>query len=81
MVLLYKNEKLKKKNYTNSNSKCCNPITCQLLPDATCGDGECCDEECNFKPRGTLCRDKRDHECDLPETCSGNSPYVSDFVI
>ena len=57
----------------NCKSKCCNPDTCQLVPKATCDTGLCC-ENCQLLAEGVICRENLD-ECDLPDVCSGTSPY------
>ncbi|XP_035386430.1 disintegrin and metalloproteinase domain-containing protein 12 isoform X2 [Electrophorus electricus] len=56
------------------NDPCCNASTCKLVPDAQCSsDGICC-ENCKLRVAGWMCRDPLG-ECDLPEYCSGTSPY------
>ncbi|XP_074539619.1 disintegrin and metalloproteinase domain-containing protein 12 isoform X2 [Halichoeres trimaculatus] len=53
---------------------CCNASTCQLVPGAQCSsDGICC-EDCKLRSAGSVCRDPLG-ECDLPEFCTGSSPY------
>ncbi|XP_061573725.1 disintegrin and metalloproteinase domain-containing protein 15 isoform X6 [Cololabis saira] len=53
---------------------CCNASTCQLVPGAQCSsDGICCGD-CKLRPAGAVCRDPLG-ECDLPEFCTGSSPY------
>ncbi|KII72165.1 hypothetical protein RF11_10258 [Thelohanellus kitauei] len=53
---------------------CCNPTTCKFADESVqCADGHCCDN-CKFT-RGQLCR-LTDDECDIPDFCPGNSPYV-----
>ncbi|XP_041958042.1 disintegrin and metalloproteinase domain-containing protein 9-like [Alosa sapidissima] len=52
---------------------CCEPNTCKLKSWAQCTDGECC-RNCKFLPGGYECRSRSD-ECDLPEYCSGSSPF------
>ncbi|GAU87928.1 hypothetical protein RvY_00714-2 [Ramazzottius varieornatus] len=55
--------------------KCCDPLTCRLLPGAQCAaDGPCCSKECQFKGSGQVCRPIR-NSCDLPEVCSGSSSH------
>jgi len=57
----------------NCKSSCCDPDTCQLLKNASCDVGLCCDN-CQLLSKGVVCREKFS-ECDFPETCSGTSPY------
>ncbi|XP_030606048.1 disintegrin and metalloproteinase domain-containing protein 15 isoform X2 [Archocentrus centrarchus] len=53
---------------------CCNASTCQLVPGAQCSsDGICC-QDCKLRAAGSVCRDPLG-ECDLPEYCTGSSPY------
>ncbi|XP_070767593.1 disintegrin and metalloproteinase domain-containing protein 12 [Enoplosus armatus] len=53
---------------------CCNASTCQLVPGAQCSsDGICC-HDCKLRTAGSVCRDPLG-ECDLPEFCTGTSPY------
>ncbi|KAF9413477.1 hypothetical protein HW555_008315, partial [Spodoptera exigua] len=59
---------------------CCDPHTCMLRSNATCGAGMCCDlQTCRPKSAGTVCR-SADRECDLPEYCTGYSEYCPDDV-
>uniref|UniRef100_A0A2H1WTQ7 SFRICE_027561 n=1 Tax=Spodoptera frugiperda TaxID=7108 RepID=A0A2H1WTQ7_SPOFR len=59
---------------------CCDPATCMLRGNATCGAGMCCDlQTCRPKSAGTVCR-SADRECDLPEYCTGYSEYCPDDV-
>ncbi|CAH0697067.1 unnamed protein product [Spodoptera exigua] len=59
---------------------CCDPLTCMLRSNATCGAGMCCDlQTCRPKSAGTVCR-SADRECDLPEYCTGYSEYCPDDV-
>ncbi|XP_062320982.1 disintegrin and metalloproteinase domain-containing protein 15 isoform X1 [Osmerus eperlanus] len=56
------------------NDPCCNATTCQLVPGAQCSsDGICCDN-CKLRAGGWVCREPLG-ECDLPEHCTGSSPY------
>ncbi|XP_051576250.1 disintegrin and metalloproteinase domain-containing protein 15 isoform X2 [Myxocyprinus asiaticus] len=56
------------------NDPCCNASTCKLVPGAQCSsDGICC-ENCKLRVAGSVCRDPLG-ECDLPEYCTGTSPY------
>ncbi|XP_038653926.1 disintegrin and metalloproteinase domain-containing protein 22 isoform X3 [Scyliorhinus canicula] len=48
---------------------CC--IKCTLTKEAKCSNGICC-EECQFQQNGFECR-KEVNDCDIPETCTGNS--------
>lgn len=62
------------------DNPCCNPETCTLYANATCGTGECCDfKTCKPKPPGDLCRPS-DHACDLPEFCTGESEFCPNDV-
>ncbi|XP_073782181.1 disintegrin and metalloproteinase domain-containing protein 15 isoform X5 [Danio rerio] len=56
------------------NDPCCNASTCKLVPGAQCSsDGICC-ENCKLRVAGSVCREPLG-ECDLPEHCTGSSPY------
>ncbi|XP_071792939.1 disintegrin and metalloproteinase domain-containing protein 12-like isoform X2 [Asterias amurensis] len=48
---------------------CCIAETCTLAENATCANGECC-EDCQLKISGVRCRDVV-NQCDLPEYCTG----------
>ncbi|XP_071500832.1 zinc metalloproteinase-disintegrin-like MTP8 [Diadema antillarum] len=50
---------------------CCIASTCRLHENATCANGECC-EDCQLKKAGEVCRDIGT-QCDLPEYCTGLS--------
>ncbi|XP_044726818.1 disintegrin and metalloproteinase domain-containing protein 12-like [Chrysoperla carnea] len=64
----------------NCKNPCCNATTCMLHSNASCATGECCDLlTCRPKIAGTLCR-SADHECDLPEYCTGQSEYCPNDV-
>ncbi|XP_042345655.1 LOW QUALITY PROTEIN: disintegrin and metalloproteinase domain-containing protein 15 [Plectropomus leopardus] len=53
---------------------CCNASTCRLVPGAQCSsDGICC-QDCKLRTAGSVCREPLG-ECDLPEFCTGSSPY------
>nr|XP_012222956.1 PREDICTED: uncharacterized protein LOC105672528 isoform X2 [Linepithema humile] len=59
----------------NCDNPCCNVTTCMLHSNASCATGECCDlKTCKPKSAGTECRNV-EHECDLPEYCTGQSEY------
>ncbi|KOC59227.1 Disintegrin and metalloproteinase domain-containing protein 12 [Habropoda laboriosa] len=59
----------------NCDNPCCNVTTCMLHSNASCATGECCDlKTCRPKAAGTECR-SAEHECDLPEYCTGQSEY------
>ncbi|XP_061941870.1 uncharacterized protein LOC108002262 isoform X3 [Apis cerana] len=59
----------------NCDNPCCNVTTCMLHGNASCATGECCDlKTCRPKTAGTECR-SAEHECDLPEYCTGQSEY------
>ncbi|XP_071239775.1 disintegrin and metalloproteinase domain-containing protein 15-like [Salvelinus alpinus] len=56
------------------NDPCCNATTCKLVPGAQCSsDGICCDN-CRLRTGGWMCRQPLG-DCDLPEHCTGTSPY------
>lgn len=52
---------------------CCNPQNCTLKAGAECAHGDCC-ASCKLKAAGTMCREPAG-SCDLPEHCTGASPY------
>ncbi|KAM8898821.1 disintegrin and metalloproteinase domain-containing protein 19 isoform 2-T2 [Spinachia spinachia] len=52
---------------------CCNANNCTLKEEAQCAHGVCC-EGCKLKRAGTMCRGPAG-ACDLPEYCTGASPY------
>ncbi|XP_075787141.1 disintegrin and metalloproteinase domain-containing protein 33 isoform X2 [Pelodiscus sinensis] len=52
---------------------CCNAHNCTLKAGAQCAHGECC-QSCQLKTAGTMCREAAG-SCDLPEYCTGASPY------
>uniref|UniRef100_H2ZS15 ADAM metallopeptidase domain 19a n=1 Tax=Latimeria chalumnae TaxID=7897 RepID=H2ZS15_LATCH len=55
------------------DSPCCNAHNCTLKIRAQCAHGVCC-QDCKLKVAGTMCRDPAG-ACDLPEYCTGASPY------
>ncbi|KAF4523263.1 hypothetical protein B566_EDAN006886 [Ephemera danica] len=62
------------------NNSCCNASACMLFANASCATGECCDlETCKPRRAGYKCR-TADHECDLPEFCTGKSEFCPDDV-
>ncbi|XP_068084818.1 uncharacterized protein [Anabrus simplex] len=62
------------------DNPCCNATTCMLYANASCATGECCDlQTCRPKTAGSICR-SADHECDLPEFCTGQSEYCPNDV-
>ncbi|KAL0129837.1 hypothetical protein PUN28_001827 [Cardiocondyla obscurior] len=64
----------------NCDNPCCNVTTCMLHSNASCATGECCDlKTCRPKTAGTECR-SAEHECDLPEFCTGQSEYCPSDV-
>ena len=64
----------------NCDNPCCNSTTCMLYANASCATGECCDlNTCKPKNAGTECR-SAEHECDLPEFCTGHSEYCPSDV-
>uniref|UniRef100_A0A8C3WQK2 ADAM metallopeptidase domain 33 n=1 Tax=Catagonus wagneri TaxID=51154 RepID=A0A8C3WQK2_9CETA len=52
---------------------CCLAHNCSLRAGAQCTHGDCC-AHCLLKPAGALCR-RALGDCDLPEFCTGASPY------
>ncbi|KAB0384010.1 hypothetical protein FD755_005927, partial [Muntiacus reevesi] len=52
---------------------CCLAHSCSLRAGAQCSHGGCC-AHCLLKPAGTPCRPAAG-DCDLPEFCTGASPY------
>uniref|UniRef100_A0A3Q4BX87 Uncharacterized protein n=1 Tax=Mola mola TaxID=94237 RepID=A0A3Q4BX87_MOLML len=54
-------------------NECCNANNCTLKAEAQCAHGVCC-EGCKLKQAGTMCRGPAG-ACDLPEYCTGASPY------
>lgn len=57
---------------------CCNASTCQLIPQAQCNSGPCCDmRTCRFSSNQTVCRASMG-ECDIPEKCVGNDSVCPD---
>ncbi|MGH0133323.1 UNVERIFIED_CONTAM: hypothetical protein FKN15_064818 [Acipenser sinensis] len=59
-------------------SSCCNANNCTLKAEAQCAHGVCC-EGCQLKQAGTMCREPAG-SCDLPEYCTGASPYCPSNV-
>ncbi|XP_048449632.1 disintegrin and metalloproteinase domain-containing protein 19-like, partial [Rhincodon typus] len=57
---------------------CCNANNCTLKLGAQCAHGVCC-KTCQFQSAGTICRDAAG-TCDLPEYCTGASPYCPSNV-
>uniref|UniRef100_A0A3Q0SIT4 ADAM metallopeptidase domain 19a n=1 Tax=Amphilophus citrinellus TaxID=61819 RepID=A0A3Q0SIT4_AMPCI len=55
------------------DNDCCNANNCTLKAEAQCAHGVCC-EGCKLKQAGTMCRGPAG-ACDLPEYCTGASPY------
>ena len=54
-------------------SSCCNASTCQLSTGAQCASGACCNTSmCQLMTRESECRASIG-ECDIAETCTGNS--------
>ncbi|XP_073648836.1 disintegrin and metalloproteinase domain-containing protein 33 isoform X3 [Tursiops truncatus] len=52
---------------------CCHAHNCSLRAGAQCTHGDCC-AHCLLKPAGAPCR-RSAGDCDLPEFCTGVSPY------
>uniref|UniRef100_A0A8C9REC0 Disintegrin and metalloproteinase domain-containing protein 33-like n=1 Tax=Scleropages formosus TaxID=113540 RepID=A0A8C9REC0_SCLFO len=59
-------------------STCCNANNCTLTEGSQCAHGVCC-QDCQLKQGGTLCREPAG-ACDLPEYCTGVSPYCPSNV-
>uniref|UniRef100_A0A671XKX9 ADAM metallopeptidase domain 11 n=1 Tax=Sparus aurata TaxID=8175 RepID=A0A671XKX9_SPAAU len=57
-----------------SGGACCKK--CTLTHDAMCSNGLCC-SLCKYERRGVVCRDAV-NDCDIPETCTGDSRLVCD---
>ncbi|XP_051912452.1 disintegrin and metalloproteinase domain-containing protein 33 [Hippocampus zosterae] len=57
---------------------CCNANNCTLKEGAQCAHGVCC-QGCKLKQAGTMCRGPAG-SCDLPEYCTGASPYCPSNV-
>ncbi|KAF7706456.1 hypothetical protein HF521_019710 [Silurus meridionalis] len=57
---------------------CCHASNCTLRQNAQCAHGVCC-EGCKLKQAGTMCRSAAG-SCDLPEYCTGGSPYCPSNV-
>ncbi|XP_038603264.1 disintegrin and metalloproteinase domain-containing protein 18-like, partial [Tachyglossus aculeatus] len=55
-----------------TNNRCCDAQSCKLKRGAKCSSGLCC-QDCEFQPKGTLCRNIADLECDIKEYCNGTS--------
>ncbi|KAL2798389.1 Metallo-peptidase family M12-domain-containing protein [Aspergillus keveii] len=55
------------------DNSCCNPSTCKFTTGSECDDAnDSCCNSCKLAAAGTVCRPSTG-ECDLQETCSGNS--------
>ncbi|XP_048463812.1 disintegrin and metalloproteinase domain-containing protein 22 [Rhincodon typus] len=54
---------------SKEGENCC--IKCTLMKGAKCSNGLCC-KECQFQRNGFVCREEV-NDCDIPETCTGNS--------
>ncbi|CAM9596997.1 unnamed protein product [Lampetra fluviatilis] len=56
---------------------CCKK--CTLTHEALCGNGLCCDSECQLLSRGEVCREAV-NDCDVNETCTGDSSQCPENV-
>lgn len=56
------------------NSTCCT-AQCRYAPGAVCdpNSDECCQDSCQFKAAGVVCRKALSNECDMAEMCTGKS--------
>ncbi|PIA14045.1 zincin, partial [Coemansia reversa NRRL 1564] len=62
------------------NDPCCDASTCKLRNGAQCADtNDLCCSGCKVRPRNSVCRPKYS-ECDIAETCDGESPDCPDDV-
>uniref|UniRef100_A0A8D2LJ18 Uncharacterized protein n=1 Tax=Varanus komodoensis TaxID=61221 RepID=A0A8D2LJ18_VARKO len=62
------------------SSPCCQS-DCTLKSGKECAQGPCC-VQCKLRPKGTLCRDTVDEDCDLKEYCNGTSAECTeDFFV
>uniref|UniRef100_A0A8D2IZI2 ADAM metallopeptidase domain 22 n=1 Tax=Varanus komodoensis TaxID=61221 RepID=A0A8D2IZI2_VARKO len=52
---------------------CCK--ACSLTANSQCSNGLCC-TKCQFEAKGVVCREAV-NDCDIPETCSGDSSQCS----
>jgi hypothetical protein len=57
------------------NSSCCDVTTCKFRTGAVCDPESslCCTSQCTFAPSTQTCRPSKDTQCDIAETCTGNS--------
>lgn len=58
-----------------NTSPCCDSSTCKLTSGAVCdpSSSSCCTQQCGFAPSGQVCRAAKSTQCDVAETCTGNS--------
>ncbi|KAM0755937.1 hypothetical protein T439DRAFT_16267 [Meredithblackwellia eburnea MCA 4105] len=59
----------------NAADPCCDAATCKFAAGAVCDplNSLCCTTSCQIATAGTVCRASIDAQCDIAETCSGNS--------
>src|SRR5882762_5751830 len=57
------------------NSTCCDSATCKFTAGSVCDptSSQCCTSQCTFAPATQVCRPSKDSQCDIAETCTGNS--------
>ncbi|KZS90349.1 hypothetical protein SISNIDRAFT_444293 [Sistotremastrum niveocremeum HHB9708] len=58
-----------------NNSTCCNSATCTFTAGSVCDptSDACCTSTCQFSPATQVCRPAVNSQCDIAETCTGNS--------
>ncbi|KAJ7585476.1 hypothetical protein C8J56DRAFT_947502, partial [Mycena floridula] len=56
-------------------SSCCDSTTCKYTSGSVCDplNSACYTDQCDFAPRGQICRPSKDAQCDQPEMCTGTT--------